>query len=67
MWSEDYTKTDELNPGCISYSVIDEWHAEIRLWGKAMWYLSANILVMRYLQINSWTAYVFLSVSGVVA
>lgn len=36
MWSEDYTMTDELNPGCISYNVIDDWHAEIRFWGKAM-------------------------------
>lgn len=23
-------------PGCISYTVIDEWHAEMRLWSKAM-------------------------------
>ena len=42
MWSEDDTLTDELNPGRISYSVIDEWHAEMRLWGKAMQYLSSQ-------------------------
>lgn len=35
MWSEDYTVTDELNPRRISYSVIDEWHTQMRLWGKA--------------------------------
>lgn len=51
---------DELNRGGINYSVIDEWHAQMRLWGKAMRYLSANTLVMRYLEINNWTACVSL-------
>lgn len=43
----------------------DWWVTCMRLWGKAMGYLSANILVMWYLQINSWTEYVPFPVLGV--